>query len=93
LPDRRVPRCHIGTRDAWYWAILPLTVFASAYASSAVGFMAGQAAFTVFAVVLFCILLPHQADVGMLRVGDIAIGGGVSLVAVSLRRVGEIRLR
>ncbi len=83
----------IGTRDAWYWAILPLTVFASAYASSAVGFVAGQAAFTVFAVVLFCILLPHKGDVGILRVGDIAIGGAVSLVAVSLRRVGEIRLR
>ena len=25
-----------------------------------------------------CILLPHQGDVGILRVGDIAIGGGVS---------------
>jgi hypothetical protein len=82
----------IGTREAWYWAILPLTVFASAYASSAIGFMAGQAAFTVFAVVLFCILLPHQGEVGILRVGDIAIGGAMSLVAVSLRRVGEIRL-
>ncbi len=82
----------VGTRDAWYWAILPPTVFAAAYASSAVGFMAGQAAFTVFAVVLFCILLPHQVDVGILRVGDIAIGGAVSLVVASLRRVGEIRL-
>jgi len=83
----------VGAHEPWYWAILPLTVLAAAYASSAVGFMAGQAAFTVFAVVLFCILLPHQGDVGILRVGDIAIGGAVSLVAVSLRRVGEIRLR
>ena len=83
----------IGTHDAWYWAILPLTVFAASYASSAVGFMAGQGAFTVFAVVLFGILLPHQSDVGILRVADIAIGGAVSLVAVSLRRVGDIRPR
>jgi|GEM_PF-4182114 len=46
----------IGAHQGWYWLTLPFIVFASAYAYSAVGFMAGQAAFTVFAVVLFCIL-------------------------------------
>ena len=31
--------------------------------------------FTVFAIVLFCILLPLQKDVGIRRVEDIALGG------------------
>jgi Fusaric acid resistance protein-like len=83
----------IGTHSPWYWPILPLTVFVSVYASSAFGFMTGQAAFTVFVVVLFCILQPHQGNVGVLRVKDIAIGGAVSLVAVLLRRLADISLR
>jgi hypothetical protein len=83
----------IGANQTWYWLILPIVVFVSAYASSAVGFIAGQAAFTVFAVVLFGILLPQQRHVGLLRVEDIAIGGAVSLVVGSLRRLGEGRPR
>jgi uncharacterized membrane protein YccC len=81
----------IGAHPTWYWLTLPIVVFVSAYASSAVGFIAGQAAFAVFAVVLFCILLPQQRHVGLLRVEDIAIGGSVSLVVGSLRRLGEGR--
>jgi Fusaric acid resistance protein-like len=81
----------IGAHQTWYWFTLPIVVFVSAYASSAVGFIAGQAAFAVFAVVLFCILLPQQRHVGLLRVEDIAIGGSVSLVVGSLRRLGEGR--
>ena len=83
----------IGARQAWYWVTMPFIVFASAYAGSAVGFMAGQAAFAVLAVVLFCILLPQQRHVGILRVEDIAIGGAVSLVVGLLRRLGEARSR
>jgi predicted membrane protein len=81
----------IGQHEAWYWLILPLVVFSSSYAASAVGLMAGQAAFTLFAVVLFCILLPRQTQTGMLRLEDIAIGGAVSLVVGSLLRLGENR--
>jgi hypothetical protein len=75
--------------QAWYWLGLPFIVLASAYAYSAGGFVAGQAAFTVFAVFLFCILLPQQRHVGISRVEDIAIGGAVSLVVGSLRNLGE----
>jgi hypothetical protein len=81
----------IGEHQAWYWLILPLVAFGSTYAASAVGFMAGQAAFTVFAVVLFCILLPHQDRSGLLRLEDIALGGAVSLAAGALIRLGERR--
>ena len=75
----------LGSHQAWYWLILPIVVFGSAYATSAVGLMAGQAAFTVFAVVLFCILLPQQRRAGILRLEDIAIGGAVSLAVGSLQ--------
>jgi hypothetical protein len=82
----------IGTDQAWYWFILPLVVFVAAYAASTLGFTVGQAAFTLFAVVLYCILLPQDRHAGILRTEDIAIGGAVSLVVSSLLRLGE-RLR
>jgi hypothetical protein len=81
----------IGAHQAWYWLLLPIITFAAAYAASAVGFTSGQAGFTVFAVVLFCILVPQQKDVGIRRVEDIALGGAVSLVVSLVRRAGERR--
>jgi hypothetical protein len=81
----------IGAHQAWYWLILPVITFAAAYAASAVGFVLGQAGFTVFTVVLFCILSPQQKDVGIRRVEDIALGGAVSLVVSLVRRAGERR--
>jgi Fusaric acid resistance protein-like len=81
----------IGAHQAWYWLILPVIIFAAAYAANAVGFISGQAGFTVFTVVLFCILLPQQKDVGIRRVEDIALGGAVSLVVSLVRRAGERR--
>lgn len=79
----------IEPHRAWYWLILPFVAFGSTYAGSAVGLMAGQAAFTLFAVVLFCILLPQQTQAGLLRLEDIAIGGAVSLAVGALLRLGE----
>jgi hypothetical protein len=79
----------IGPHRTWYWLILPFVVFGSTYAGSAVGLMAGQAAFTLFAVVLFCILFPQQTPAGLLRLEDIAIGGAVSLAVGALLSVGE----
>jgi hypothetical protein len=79
----------IGSHQAWYWLILPAVVFCSAYAASAVGLMAGQAAFTLFAVMLFCILLPQQSETAVLRLEDIALGGAVSLLVGFLLRLGK----
>jgi hypothetical protein len=81
----------IGAHQTWYWLILPVITFAAAYAASAVGFISGQAGFTAFTVVLFCILSPQQKDVGIRRVEDIALGGAVSLVVSLVRRAGERR--
>jgi hypothetical protein len=78
----------IGSHQMWYWLLLPFIVFGSAYAASALGLVAGQAAFTLFAVVLFCILLPRQ-QAGALRLEDIAIGGAVSLIVGLLRREND----
>src|SRR4029077_10239784 len=69
----------VGPHDAYYWLILPFVVFGSTYAASAVGLIAGQAAFTLFAVVLFCILLPQQTQTGLVRLEDIALWRGARL--------------
>ena len=79
----------VGANQACYWIILPCIILFSAYASSALGFIAGQAGFTVFAVGLFCIVSPVQRQVGLLRVEDVAIGGIVSLLVASLQRFGK----
>jgi fusaric acid resistance family protein len=78
----------IGGHQWGYWIALPCTVFMAAYVSSAVGFMAGQAAFTAFAVVLFCILAPLQRHVGIVRIEDIAVGGAISLLVGFLQSFG-----
>ena len=79
----------IGTNQTWYWLVLPWVVFASAYASTALGFVAGQAALTVFAVILFGILAPRQEAVGLVRVEDIAIGGAISVAVGAVQQLGR----
>lgn len=79
----------VGTHQLWYWVALPCAVFVSAYLSSAVGFTAGQAGFTAFAVVLFCLLAPLQREVGIVRIEDVAIGGAISLLVAALRHLGQ----
>jgi uncharacterized membrane protein YccC len=78
----------VGPHQWGYWIALPCTVFIAAYLSSAVSFMAGQAGFTAFAVVLFCILTPLQRHVGMVRLEDIAVGGAISLLVCFLQHLG-----
>jgi len=79
----------VGVHQAWFWIALPVLIFFSAYASTAVGFVAGQAAFTVFTVVLFCILSPLDRHVGIVRVEDVAVGGLLSFLVASLQRLGQ----
>jgi Fusaric acid resistance protein-like len=79
----------VGAHQLWYWIALPCVVFASAYLSSAVGFMAGQAGFTAFAVVLFCILTPLQREVGIVRIEDVFVGGAISLLVASLGHLAQ----
>lgn len=72
-----------GDRQAVYWIALPAVIFVAVYASAAIGVVAGQAGFTLFAVTLFCIIAPVQPGLGRLRVEDVALGGLLSVLLSS----------
>jgi len=61
------------------WVLFPLSVFAAAYTPNAVSFIVGQAAFTVWVVIMFDLLTTNGLSAGEVRVLDIAIGGGVAV--------------
>jgi uncharacterized membrane protein YccC len=65
------------------WVALPVTIFLAAYAPNALGFLVGQAAFTIYVLVLFNLITPVGWRLGLARIEDIAIGVGIS-VLVSL---------
>jgi uncharacterized membrane protein YccC len=67
-----------GTTEEWIF--MPIAAFGAAYAPSAISFVVGQASFTVAIVLLFDVILPEGWHTGLVRVEDIAIGAGVSLV-------------
>jgi hypothetical protein len=49
----------IGTSAVALWVTLPIVAFLAAYVPTAVSFLVGQAAFTLFVVVLFNLLQPQ----------------------------------
>ena len=81
----------VGGQELAYWFVLPVTVFAAAYASTLASQPVAQAGFALFAIVLFRIIVPDQTDLGTLRIADIAIGGTLALCIVGLRRVLQRR--
>jgi hypothetical protein len=70
----------LGTHLTLLWAVLPVAVLLAGVAPSAISFAAGQAGFTVAVVIVFNILEPGGGRVGLIRVEDVAIGAGVSVV-------------
>ena len=70
----------IGTDTTLLWLLLPPAILLAGVAPAAISFAAGQAAFTLTLVFLYNIIQPIGWRVGLLRVEDIAIGCGVSLV-------------
>jgi uncharacterized membrane protein YccC len=70
----------IGTNTYALWIILPVAVFLSGFAPTAISLAAGQGAFTVAILVLFNIVRPAGWHSGIVRVEDVAIGCGVSLI-------------
>jgi uncharacterized membrane protein YccC len=71
----------VGTDHAALWVILPIAIFLSGYTPGAVHFVVGQASFTVFVVVLFNLLVPQGWETGLVRLENIALGVGVSVLA------------
>jgi uncharacterized membrane protein YccC len=70
----------IGANTALLWFLLPLAVFLAGVTPAVISFAAGQAAFTLTVVILFNIIQPTGWRVGLVRIEDVAIGVGVSLV-------------
>src|SRR5580693_5891823 len=70
----------IGTNTTLLWFLLPLAVFLAGVAPAVISFAGGQAAFTLTLVILINIIQPTGWSVGLVRIEDIAIGVGVSLV-------------
>ncbi|GAC1526215.1 MAG: FUSC family protein [Chloroflexota bacterium] len=71
----------VGATSEILWGALVVTVFLAAYASSTVGFVLGQAAFTVNLIILFNLISPVGWKIGLVRIEDVAIGAGISVVA------------
>jgi uncharacterized membrane protein YccC len=69
----------IGTDTTVLWLLLPVAVLLAGLAPAAFSFEAGQAAFTITLLVLFNILEPAGWRLGLVRIEDVALGGGVSL--------------
>ncbi len=70
--------------EAALWVLLPLATLLAAYSPRAISFAAGQAGFSVVVLILFNLLEPVGWEVGLARIEDVAIGGGVSLVVGAL---------
>jgi uncharacterized membrane protein YccC len=70
----------IGSSSGVLWAVLPIAVLLAAYTPGVASFAVGQAAFTVTLAVLFNLLAPVGWKVGVVRVEDVALGCGVSVV-------------
>jgi uncharacterized membrane protein YccC len=74
----------IGSDSTALWVALPIAVFVAAYTPGTAPFAVGQAAFTVTIAILFNLLAPVGWKVGVLRIEDVAIGCGVSVVIGTL---------
>lgn len=70
----------IGTNAIAAWAVLPLAAFAATYVSGAAGFVLGQAAFSVFVIILFNLIAPAGWQIGLARIEDVGLGVGISVV-------------
>jgi MFS family permease len=70
----------IGTNTTLLWFLLPLAVFLAGVAPACISFAGGQAAFTLTVVILFSIIQPTGWRVGLVRIEDVALGVGASLV-------------
>ncbi|MGC2486706.1 MAG: FUSC family protein [Acidimicrobiales bacterium] len=70
----------LGTHQTVFWILLPFAVCFTGFAPSAISFAAGQAAFTMTILIVFNIVEPDGWQLGVIRVEDVALGCGVSLV-------------
>jgi uncharacterized membrane protein YccC len=70
----------LGNNTTVLWIVLPFAALVAAYAPRAISFAAGQAGFTVLVFVAFDLIVPTGWNVGLIRLEDVSIGFGVSLL-------------
>jgi hypothetical protein len=70
----------IGTNTTVLWLLLPPAILLAGLAPAAVSYAAGQGAFTLTLLILFNILAPAGWRIGLVRIEDVALGSGVSLL-------------
>jgi uncharacterized membrane protein YccC len=74
----------MGTSTVALLITLPVAAFLAAYVPTVVSFLVGQAAFTLFVVVLFNLFQPQGWQLGLLRLEDVGLGIAVSLIVAVL---------
>lgn len=74
----------IGSDVGWYWLLLPFVAAFASYAPGAISQLAGQAAFTLFVIVFFAIVLGPEFQTSESRLIDIVLGLTASLVMSAL---------
>jgi uncharacterized membrane protein YgaE (UPF0421/DUF939 family) len=70
----------IGDHTTAWWILLPLVVAFTGVATAALSFAAGQAGFTLFLILLFDLIAPTGWSIGVVRIEDVVLGCGVSVV-------------
>jgi uncharacterized membrane protein YccC len=70
----------VGKNTVLLWIVFPIVAFLAGYASTAVSFLVGQAAFTVNVLILFNLISPVGWRLGLARIEDVAIGAGISVM-------------
>ena len=70
----------IGTNTTILWILLPFVVLFAGFAPAAISFAAGQAAFTLVLLILFNIIAPEGWRIGLVRIEDVLLGCGISLL-------------
>src|SRR5439155_1042731 len=87
--DRRQPagrrpwwalRPRRGHQRVLLWSVLPFAIFLAAYASTAIGFAAGQAAFSLLLIIMFNLIVPTGWQIGVVRIEDLLVGVAISVV-------------
>jgi uncharacterized membrane protein YccC len=71
----------IGADTDVLWAVFPVVVAIAAYSIGTAPFAVGQAAFTIVLTIVYNLIVPVGWTIGVVRIEDVAIGLGVSIVA------------
>ena len=69
-----------GNHSVVMWIAMPISIFLASYAASAVGFVTGQAAFTLTVIIIFNLISPAGWQVGLVRIEDVAVGACISVL-------------